>query len=44
MKEFRQHLDKASLDALGAHLGSKIQSFLISGGGIDARSAQITVP
>lgn len=43
MKEFSQHLDPVSLDALVALSGSKIQSLLSHDGGIDAGSALITV-
>jgi hypothetical protein len=43
MKEFRQHLDEASVEALGALCGSRIQSILAPDCEIDARSALITV-
>jgi hypothetical protein len=43
MREFNQHLDKASLDALNALLGSKIQSILSPDCDVDFGSAVITV-
>ncbi|WP_242102014.1 hypothetical protein [Lysobacter sp. M2-1] len=44
MREFRQHLDKASFDALNVLLGSKIQSLFSPDCDVDAGSALITVP